>query len=688
MADPNARQRASLVPAAPPGQGPGPEDQRVHQHRLHLALEGGGIGLWDRDLQSGQTFWSHTLYDLLGRDLEAPVTGETFFEYIHPEDRPRVRARAERWFAEGGDFLDEFRIVRADGQVRWLAWRGWLYRDEQARPLRAVGVTYDVTDRKETAEALRRSQEDLQRAQELGQIGSWRLDVGRNVLTWSDQNHRLFGVPAGTPMTYETFLNIVHPDDREYVDAKWQAGLAGEPYDIEHRIVVDGQVKWVREKAYLEFDEAGALQGGFGITQDVTQRRQAEEALRRSRDELEDRVAERTAKLGRTLEQVRQEVAARKLAERELRDRSARLEQLNKNLDRLVRQLRTEIRQRVAAEGRAQAQRDRLFSVLNLFPGYAVLKDPHHRIRFASHGFLDQFSEPQGRPCYAVQYGLDAPCDDCPMREVLEGREGVHWEYTYPDGKTYHVWAFPFRDADGSKLLLEFGVDVTERKRLELLISEMSEAERRRIGRDLHDTLGQTLTGLGYLIGSLADRLTGAGQDAETARQIVRTIQQATAQVRDLAHGLDPVGLDKEGLPAALRELAARVEAHPGISCAFGCDGAPACDEFTATHLYRIAQEAMSNAAKHSRAGRIELTIGDDGQDVVLRVADDGVGLPDDAAHSEGMGLRAMRYRAGAIGAQLRVGGGDAGGTEVVCRLPKDRAAPPPKALPKPDAVG
>ena len=132
----------------------------------------------------------------------------------------------------------------------------------------------------EALAALRQSREDLDRAQAVGQIGSWRLDVSRNVLTWSDENHRIFGVPKGTPLTYETFLGIVHPDDRQYVDTQWKAGLRGEPYDIEHRLVVDGQVKWVREKAYLEFDDAGKPLGGFGITEDITERKRAEEEIR------------------------------------------------------------------------------------------------------------------------------------------------------------------------------------------------------------------------------------------------------------------------------------------------------------------------------------------------------------------------------------------------------------------------
>lgn len=134
---------------------------------------------------------------------------------------------------------------------------------------------------------LHESREDLYRAQSVGNIGSWRLDVNKNILTWSDENHRIFGIPKGEQMSYETFLGTIHPDDRDYVDAKWKAGLSGEDYDIEHRIIANGKVKWVREKAYLEFDSKGNLLGGFGISQDITEKKQSEEALLRAKREWE-----------------------------------------------------------------------------------------------------------------------------------------------------------------------------------------------------------------------------------------------------------------------------------------------------------------------------------------------------------------------------------------------------------------
>jgi PAS domain S-box-containing protein len=163
---------------------------------------------------------------------------------------------------------------------------GYVKRNRSSEELRRAHDGLEERVKRRTAElaesaaALQTSQKDLSRAQEVGQMGNWRMNVHHNILSWSDEAHHIFGVPKGTPLTYETFLEIVHPDDRRTVDRRWKAALCGEPYDLEHRIVVDGRVKWVREKAYLEFDEEGKPREGFGITQDVTDRKRAEEALR------------------------------------------------------------------------------------------------------------------------------------------------------------------------------------------------------------------------------------------------------------------------------------------------------------------------------------------------------------------------------------------------------------------------
>lgn len=113
----------------------------------------------------------------------------------------------------------------------------------------------------------------------LGRIGSWRLDTRSNQLEFSGESHRIFGIPKGAPLSYEAFLGCVHPDDREHVDRIWMQALQGTPCEIEHRLVVNGTVKWVRERIELLFDDAQRLQGGFGTTQDITELKRVEQAL-------------------------------------------------------------------------------------------------------------------------------------------------------------------------------------------------------------------------------------------------------------------------------------------------------------------------------------------------------------------------------------------------------------------------
>lgn len=184
-------------------------------------------------------------------------------------------------------------VVRYDVQVRmsgdsrmWIDFQISALRDTEGRITHLIPSAIDLSDRKKAEEELERSREDLCRAQSVGQIGSWRLDIRSNSLVWTDETHRIFGIPKGTALTYETFLDAVHPDDRELVENRWNAAVHGETYDIEHRIVVGGEIKWVREKAFLEFGDDGELQSGFGIVQDITARKEAEIQLAASLEEL------------------------------------------------------------------------------------------------------------------------------------------------------------------------------------------------------------------------------------------------------------------------------------------------------------------------------------------------------------------------------------------------------------------
>ena len=144
--------------------------------------------------------------------------------------------------------------------------------------------TQDLEDeievRKEAEADLSKQHYFLQKAQEIGKIGTWDLDLIKNKLLWTDENYEIFGVPLGTDLTYDTFLDCVHPDDRDHVNTEWKASFTGKPYDIEHRLIVNGKVKWVREKAVLEFNENDECVGGIGFTQDITEQKLDKEEIR------------------------------------------------------------------------------------------------------------------------------------------------------------------------------------------------------------------------------------------------------------------------------------------------------------------------------------------------------------------------------------------------------------------------
>lgn len=138
------------------------------------------------------------------------------------------------------------------------------------------GIARDITERKKAEETILKNQYYLTKAQEIGSIGTWELDIIKNKLIWTAQNYRNFGVPEGTALNYELFLECVHPEDRDFVNEKWNEAIKGNPYDIEHRLLVDGEIRWLREKADITFDDDGNAIKAIGVTQNITERKQAE----------------------------------------------------------------------------------------------------------------------------------------------------------------------------------------------------------------------------------------------------------------------------------------------------------------------------------------------------------------------------------------------------------------------------
>jgi PAS domain S-box-containing protein len=226
---------------------------------------------------------------------------------------------------------------------------------------------------------------------------------------------------------------------------------------------------------------------------------------------------------------------------------------------------------------------------------------------------------------------------------------------------------------DGSpNYVIKTGIDISEREQLETALLNISSREQRRIGQDLHDGLGQHLTGIAFMAkvheAKLAEKQV---TEAADAAKIVRLVNEAIDKTRELARGLHPVISDAHGLMSALQLWAAEVEDLFGVSCKFECkEPVLIHDEGVATHLYHIAQEAVNNALKHGQPRNILLSLTAKGGWGTLFIQDDGIGVPREPPSNHGMGLHIMNYRANTIGGRMNVRHGADRGTIVTCDFP------------------
>ncbi len=220
--------------------------------------------------------------------------------------------------------------------------------------------------------------------------------------------------------------------------------------------------------------------------------------------------------------------------------------------------------------------------------------------------------------------------------------------------------------------------EIAERERLEKVVLEISERERCNIGHDLHDGLGQYLTGTALAGKILADKLDSrAAGEAVDAHKLVEFVEQAIEQTRGLAKGLLLAEIERQNLASELAELASATEEQHHLACVFRNHGEIQLSENgVATHLYRIAQEAVRNAARHARAHTIEITLAAEATGLILSISDDGIGLPMPNGRGPGLGLRIMAHRAAIIGAVFTIETPPEGGTLVLCRYPPTVSPP------------
>ncbi len=258
----------------------------------------------------------------------------------------------------------------------------------------------------------------------------------------------------------------------------------------------------------------------------------------------------------------------------------------------------------------------------------------------------------------------------------IAGTYDEEFRVVRPDGSIRWIRdrAFPVFDK-GGKIYRMAGIaeDVTERKRLEREVLDISDREQERLGQDLHDGLCQHLVSIAMTASLLKRRLAGvANPEARIAERICSQLEDAVAQARSLARGICSLDLAEDNLPPALRELALSTTREYGIPCHVDfAEPLSIGDAGVVTNLYRIAREAVYNAAKHARPNLINIEVKAHEDVITLKVSDDGVGIDNPPKNSSGMGLGLMKYRASMIGAELKIERSLPGGTVMTCNLPR-----------------
>jgi PAS domain S-box-containing protein len=588
-------------------------------------------------------------------------------------------AREEHWFATYGRIALTGEPMRFESEAaqlgRWYDAYAWRFGRPEDR--RVAVLFKDITERKQAEEALRHLGALNQAT--LNAIPSHIavLDAGGRIISVNDawaefatdngaDDPKQVGVGAN-------YLEVCQPAAREG-DRDAQIALRGiedvlrrkaSSFDHEYPCHSPTEERWFHMTVVPLQDDHG---GAVVIHQKITDRKRAEMELNAAKEALEQRVAERTKSL-----QMLHDIAS--------------MANQSQNAEQAIQYCLQ----------RTAMYNDWCFGHVLLpaaddpdvlLPGYAwYAEDPSRFRRFRQATLALRLQRGQGLPgrVFAsgkLEWTTDPKQDLIERRAVLAEELGIGTAVALPvllGEKVVAVLEF-FSDQviqpDGrtADALLGAGFQlgrVIERVEFEEHLLTIAEQIQRRFAQDLHDDLGQELTGLALRIETLADLLESSATAAgDLARTLTATVERIRRKTRALSHGLLPAELEEGRLAEALEKLVAATAGSARVRCTFTCAYPDiVLDSRIALHLYRIAQEALTNAVRHSGAGQIGVTLDEYDRGITLSIRDDGQGMPDAARHSGGMGLRTMRYRAGLIGARLEVGPGSNDGTQVVCQL-------------------
>jgi PAS domain S-box-containing protein len=692
--------------------------QREEVFRLAADAVNGVIFEWD--LTRGFVHRSRGMSEILGIEPEdlAPVV-DAWRERIHPRDLEGAIRQIGLALIQGRGWTTSYRIRDAHGRYRSMLERGLIQRNANGDPVRAIGCCVDVSE-------IKRLTDLLGEAQRTAQIGGWEYSHSTLELTWTDELFRIYETTPGEFLvSWDSALAQCTPESRQHFQDAWKRAESSDgQIDLELEInTLKNNRIWVRMIGHLEKLDGRSVRA-FGSVQNIQAQKLAQIALEQSTgwlklsmtmahmhawrwdkasdafefaivDDLRKHLPTTLPTMKAFMESVHPEdrLSVTRSIEEAFRERTEQHTEFRLKVNEHGYRSYISIARPIfdaagAPQGlvgasldvtrqrESQAKLRRSEQLLRTTTSNTVdtllLVDNDLRIRFinrASRGL--GLEDLVGREISTLLPESACAMVIAKLKHVLDTGESATYEFESRENgesRYYENRAVLVRDDQVATGISISVTDITERKRLEQEILDVSSRERHTIGRDLHDGLGQELTGIALMLRSVATRFQiQFPEGVASLNEIVGLVNQSIETARSLARGLLPVRTDTGGLPFALRELAGRSRDLYGLEVNFRAEIWPeiTLSETSASHLYRIAQEALTNAARHGHASKVEICLTATKNTFLLRITDNGVGVGSSQKAGPGMGLKIMRYRAGMIGAKIEIGAHTPKGTVV-----------------------